>query len=479
MRTEVLRIQGLSAGRSSGCDLRNVHLNLYQGEVLGLVGLHDAGKSFLFDCLMGTAMAETGKIFLYEEACPAAGWHGSERIFRLQAQPALVATQSVVENVFVIRKRKKRTLVVPWKVLRQEAGALLKEFGIAVDPQSVISDLSLVERHMVEILKAYISGGTLILIDDIMTPYNSGDYEKLYNVIRRFQERGISFIICGCQMEKLQRLTDRCLFMVNGTTVKMVDNIRRKQLDEIQVLMGGTRLMGGEKKTERPEQAGQVLLTAAGVEMAAKTMMDFQLCEGEIVVMVDFFHQWVPQLVDMVSGKRKHSGTFMLEGKRVRKKSKRIYISDFLESNYMIESLSLRDNLCLAVFHKISTLGFLHPRKARVVERLFKEQYQNTDFTFQWGSLSFAEKMAVYLERIKLQKWKVMFCTNIENVMSYELEDMISSQLRDMVRGRRTICICASSFEKYSRLADYFLFVTDENKIRKFTYAELCEYFKI
>lgn len=507
MRTEVLRIQDLSAERSSGCNLRHIYMNLYQGEVLGLAGLHDAGKSFLFDCLMGTNPASEGKIFLCEEARPAAEWTRSDKIFRIQAQSALVATQSVMENIFVIRKRKRKKWIVPWNVLMQETVSLLLDFGMEIDPKSVVTELSLVECHIVEIIKAYISGGILILIDDIMTPYASGDYDVLYKVIRRFREKGISFIICGCQMEKLQRLTDRCLFMVNGITVKMVDNVRRKQLGEIKVLMGsGIRQLRVEKVSpspqgsaesdevrERTKKEGKVIFSARDIKTVSGKGMDFQIREGEIVVMVDFFGQWVPQMIEMIAGQKLYSGSFVLEGKKIKKKSKKVYISDFLESNYMINCLSLRDNLCLAVFNKISTCGFLHPQKARAIERIFKEQYQievsppsqgsmersEEKFFFEWGSLSFAEKMAVYLERIKLQKWKVMFCTNIENVMSYELEDMITMQLKDMVRGQRAICICASSFEKYSRLADYFLLVTNEKQIRKFTYDQLCEYLKI
>ncbi|MGL5435652.1 MAG: ATP-binding cassette domain-containing protein [Lachnospiraceae bacterium] len=483
MRTEVLRIQGLSASRPVGCDLKQIHMNLYEGEVLGLVGLHDSGKSFLFDCLMETQTASEGKIFLYEEVKTVAEWTKSDKIFRIRPQSALVPTQSVMENIFVIRGQRKSKFIVPWKALRQQAAVFMSEFGIEMEPELLVSELSLAECHIVEILKAYISGGTLILIDDIMTPYAAGDYDVLYSVIRRFQEKGISFIVCGCQMEKLQRLTERCLFMVNGSSVKMVDNIRRKQLDEIKVLMGSKTKHSEDEAgiRTRNRSAGEVIFEARDIQMTSGEIINLRIKEGEIVVMVDFFQQWVPQLVGMIAGKQPHSGQLMLEDRPVKKKSRRIYISDFLESNYMINSLSFRDNLCLAVFNKISTFGFLHPQKARVIERIFREQYELSEeqFSFEWGSLSFGEKMAVYLERIKLQKWNIMFCTNIENVMSYELEEMITGQLKDMVRGRRAICICATSFEKYSKLADYYLLLTEEKEIRKFTYSQLCEYFKI
>lgn len=483
MRTEILRVQGLSAKRMFGCDLKQINMNLYEGEVLGIVGLHDSGKSFFFDCLMGKKSADKGKIFLYEEKKEANNFKRSDFIFRIQSKSALVESCTVMENVFIVRRQRRRKAFIPWRAVKMQAISCMQEFEIPIRPEHIVSELSMVERHIVEILKAYVSGAKLILIDDVMTSYTNGDYDELYKVIRRFQEKGISFIICGCQMEKLQRLTERCLFMVNGSAVKVVDNIRRNQIDEMKVLMGNSKKRTQIKsdRTEQSRVSGKVLLEAREVQVNRAGKINFQIKEGEIVVLVDMFRQWVPQMVDAINGASGFEGEFFAEGKIVKRKNKKVLVSDFLESNYTISSLSFRDNLCLAVYKRISTLGFLHPVKAKTVEKLFKEQYQIKEehYGFQWEDLSFGEKMAVYLERVKLQKWKIMFCTNVENIMSYELEDMVKEQLKKMACAKRAICICSTSIEKYSDLADYFLLFTEEKKLEKFTYTQLCDYFKI
>lgn len=458
MRTEILRIQGLCAGRVFGCDLQQIHMNLYQGEVLGIVGLHDSGKSFLFDCIMGKGQASQGRIFLYEEPQDAQSWNPSDKIFRIQENSALVDTCSVMENIFVIRRQKKRKFLIPWKALRLQAAACLQEFNIEVEIDSPVAKLTRVERHIVEIVKAYISGAKLILIDDVLMPYLPGDYEKLYNAITRLQEKGLTFMISGCQLENLQRLTERCLFMVNGKTVKMIENVRRHQVDEMKILMGST---GRSKEVSRVLKCGSKVLRDVVFEAR-----DIQIREGEIVVIVDFFHQWIPHLIEDIQAD---------------KERKSIYIADFLESNYMIGSLTFRDNLCLAAYKRISAFGFLHPGKVKAIERMFLERYEmkGNHAGREWDRLSFWEKMAVYLERIKLQKWEVMFCLNMENVMSYELEEMVKEQLKDMVCGGKAVCICAASFEKFADLADYFLVVTEQKQIQKFTYKQLREYFEI
>lgn len=481
MRREVLRVDDLSAKRIHGCNLEHIHMNLYEGEVLGIVGLHNSGKSFFLDCLTGMKHGDSGSIGLYEEMVLAKKWNGSDKIFHIQNKSALVETLSVTESVFVIRRKKRKNLFVPWKALHLHVVECMREFEIDLDPEKKIYELSLVERHMVEILKGYALGAKLILIDDVLTPYTVIDYSRLDKVIRRFQEKGISFIICGCQLNHLQRLTDRCLFLINGSAVKVIDNIHRKQIDEMKILMGsGAKRLETYTKSYRTDRKNtKVLFEMLEKSIEKEECVPLRIREGEIVVVVDVFQKNSTQMLE--NFKNGNTEQYILEGVPIKRKDKRVYFADFLNCDYMIDSLTFRDNLCIAAYRRISTLGYLNPVKAKVVEKIFREQYQinSEHYEFNWRDMSFAEKMAVYLERIKLQRWKLMICTNIENVMSYELESMVKEQLRNMVKGKRAICIFASSFEKYADFADYFLLETGDGIYCKFSCEELYEYFGI
>ena len=483
MRKEILRVSDLSAKRNIGCDLKHIHMYLYEGEVLGMVGLHDSGKTFLLDCIMGDSRADSGMIYLNEEMTEVDKWRGSDKIYRIRPQSSLVERCSVMESVFVVRKQRKNKLFIPWNAIKHQATACLQEFGIEIDPKQIVASLSLVERHMVEILKGYVSGAKLILIDDVLTPYSVADYRILCRVIQKFQEKGISFIICGCQLENLQRLSERCLFMVNGRPIKVIENLRRNQIDEMKIFMAG-----GEKTVKRDYKAkkntnpnAKVLLEAPFKVKNKEQTEPLFIKEGEVVVVVDTLQDKTGEIINALSRGRKGKLSGLIDGKNINRRSKDFYLADFLHCNYMIESLTFRDNLCIAAYKRIATIGFINPIKTKVVERLFRERYQikAEHFEFDWGDMSFVEKMAVYLERIKIQRWKIMFCTNIENVMSYELEDMVKDELLGMIKGRkRAICIFAASFEKYVDFADYFLLPV-EGEILKFSYRELKDFFGI
>lgn len=483
MRKEVLRVRELSAGFVRGYGLQQIGMNLYEGEVLGVLELHEAWKTFFFDCLTGKAKAATGKVFLFEEQMGSGNLKGENIIYRMQEESALVSLCSVLENILVIRKQRRRKFFVPWKSLRQQAEIFMREFGIDMNPDQVVTELSLPERHILEILKAYITGAKLILIDDIFIPYSNDEYDQLYSIIKRFSEKGISFMICGSQLEKLQRLTDRCLFMIDGTAVKTIDHIRRKQMDDIKLFIrsreGSYRdgLTHRKKSKRNGEEKKRAVFEARDVVLETGEQLNFSIYEGEIIVFVDFFRQWVLEMMAAIEGRQLHSGNFVVNGKIMKKGCEEVYISDFLERNYLYDNLSLGENLSLPIYRRIAGLGFLSKAKVQTIEKLFLKQYENkggrNDFSGE--HFTFYEKMAIYLERIKLQKWSMMFCTNMENVMSYEVEELVKEQLSDMTL-KRAVGICSSSFEKYMDLADYFLFMTDQKCIEKFTYAELCEY---
>lgn len=479
MRKEIMRITDLCAEREAGCSLNHVCMQLYEGEVLGIAGLHDAGKTFLFDCIMGERKVKTGRIYINEEV-QTWEYGGKKGLFyRIRKKSSLIENCTVLENLFIISKKKRPYWIIRWKKIETLARICLEEFKISVDIHTKISDLSLEQRNEIEILKAYIMGCRLILIDDILSIYGAGDSGRLYELIRQMQAKNVSFLMAGCQMEKIKIFTDRCLYMANGWAVKNVENIKRKQLDESKVMFWGKDArnehgsdidMQLQKHKQNKMHAPQI---AADVQYGENGKR-IRMYRGEILVFLDINHAEALKLMEDLRKKKREN--IEIEGK-VWKKTSDICVTDFLNTQPLIHSLSLCDNLCLALYSRISCLGFISKKKAAVVERFFLEQYQHQGWKeMNSRYLSFAKKLAVFLERLKLQKWKVMFCFNLENIMTYEVEMMIKEQLLKMTESKRSICIFASSFEHFKDFPDYYLIDTGDGNIERYTYAELKSY---
>ena len=430
MKKELLRIQDLCTDYTYRNNLRHVYLNLYEGEALGMVGLQGAGKSMLLDCLSGAAEFG-GKIFFHEKETTIHEIKRKRLVYRVKEPSSLIENVSVLENLMIIRKRRNRHFFINWKKTRRQAEICLEEFSLEIDLDQKIYELTLVQRHEVEILKAYIMGARLILIDDILTPYSAGDYTYLYQVMCRFQERGVSFLIAGCQLEKLQILTQRCLFLVNGNAVKIIENVHRKQIDEMHILFSENSDMETRVHYQRKKNTAEkeVLLEVQDADMGDGRKVNLRLMTGEIVVVLDIY--------------RHYEEHFKKTVKKQKNLSKRIYIYDFLNKNPTIPCLNLRDNLSFSAYRRISTCGFIHLHKARTIERLFLEQYKENHGgrEFQMERHSYMDDLEIYMERIRLQKWDIMFCFNMENMMNCELEPVIKKDIESMVSAKRSVVI--------------------------------------
>lgn len=484
MKREILRISDLCAERRNGCCLNHICLHLYEGEVLGIVGLHDAGKSFLFDCIMGRVKIKSGMLFFSEQRKQ---WDYAQRdtaIYRISEESSLVESCTVLENLLVLRRRKHYFGMISWRKLKMQAEACLREFDIQIKPETPVCELSLEQRNEIELLKAYILGARLILIDDILYIYGPGDHNRLYELISRMQKKGLSFLMSGCQMEKISIFTERCLFMVNGWSVKTVENIRRNKIDEVELMFGG----GLSEKKENVHLTGKIEEHRRIHQRTPQTVLadiaygekkHIQIMRGEILVFLDVNHKEEENIKEVLNRNKKISGKIEVDGK-IWKKGAELCQADFVNTQPLIGSLNLCDNLCLAMFSRISRFGFISRRKSTVVEKFFLEQYKEQVWTEADESyIPFSKKMAVFLERLKLQKWKLMLCFNLENIMTYELDTMIKEQLLKMTEGKRSICIFASSLEKFKDFPDYYLIAKENGQIGKYTYQELREYLGI
>jgi len=476
METEILRVQNLSAVRKYGCDLERIYMNLYEGEVLGIVGFHNSGKSFLSDCLCGKAKPGQGRIFFYEEPTDASTWKGSDKIARIWQKSALVDHMSVTENIFVIRKR--RQIFIPWNGIRKETENCLNEFDVSMNPDTKISDLTRIEKHIIELLRAYVTGAKLILIDDIMHSYTEEEYDEICRIIRKMQHKGLSFIISGCHLENMQRLAQRCVFMVNGHIVKMIENMKRKQIDDMRIMLGD--VLREKVRRQLPKKNGSVLFEADRFRVRRNKELSFKLTEGEIGVFFDPFFQSRETLIRAIR-EGTESETLWIAGKPLKKNKANVVVADFVTDRMVIERLSIRDNLCLSSFPRISRMGFICSRKAETVERLFREEYAAEKMVFgeMTEQMDFAQNVAIYLERLKLRKWDVMFCINLENVMDYKIENIILRQFEEMANKGRAICICSSAVGKFSGLADSYYIVLSNGIVQKMSYGEMIKYFEI
>src|SRR5688572_6716770 len=192
----LLKASGISRQFPGVRALHEVNFEIYQGEVIGLVGENGAGKSTLMKILSGVYPFDTGTIEYngqpYGPNSPAeAQARGISTIYQ---ELALIPYLSVAENIFLNREplRPFTPGLINYPKMNRDAEALMAELGIVIDVTRQLKDLPIAVQQMVEIAKAISRSARLIIMDEPTSSLASSDIDVLFKLIKRLKERGVA-----------------------------------------------------------------------------------------------------------------------------------------------------------------------------------------------------------------------------------------------------------------------------------------------
>jgi len=276
----VLRVQGLSKSFGGLHALRDVSLDVRRGEVHAVVGENGAGKSTLMKILGGiitrdaghTELAGSAVHFLSPREAISAG------IAIIHQELSVLPTMNVMENLFMGRMPTRRRRLL-WRQLEQHSRSALAEVGLDIDPRSLMSNLSISQRQLVEIAKALSIKARLIIMDEPNSSLSETETERLFAVIGSLTGRGVSVIYVSHKIDEVLRISDRITVLRDG---RLVGTVARAEATANSVI----RMMVGRELTREyvPRgEPGPVVLSVKGLSGAGFSDVSFDLRRGEIL----------------------------------------------------------------------------------------------------------------------------------------------------------------------------------------------------
>jgi len=299
----VLRLSGIT--KRFGALVANdaISLELASGEVLALLGENGAGKSTLVNILFGHYVGDAGAIEAFGEPLPpgdpasalAAG------IGMVHQHFTLGDNLSVLDNVLLGTEKL-------WRPFsrRREARARLteisKQFGLTVDANARIADLSVGERQRVEILKALYRGARILILDEptaVLTPQES---EALFATLKTLVADGLSIIFISHKLDEVLAVSQRIAVLRQGRLVAIRDPAASSKA-ELAELMVGRRVDAPVRKLTRGVSTPEVLLSVRELTAGGKlTRASFEVRRGEIFGIAGVSGNGQAQLADALCG---------------------------------------------------------------------------------------------------------------------------------------------------------------------------------
>jgi ribose transport system ATP-binding protein len=263
--------------------LRNVSLEIAEGEVHALIGENGAGKSTLMKVLSGACRPDAGRIDLDGEPfTPANPHHARQCGIAMIYQELNLAPHLTVEENIVLGSEPARFGWLNRSRRSTLARRALSELGHEnISPKRAVGDLSVAEQQVVEIARAFIGEPKVLIMDEPTSSLGQADAERLFVVIERLRARGVSIVYISHFLEECKRMCDRYTILRDGETVESGE-MQRVEIPEI------IRLMVGRDVTEIysrvPHTIGRPALEVRALSGSARPRsVDFVLHEGEIL----------------------------------------------------------------------------------------------------------------------------------------------------------------------------------------------------
>ncbi len=316
----VLEIVGVS--KRFGTNLANdgISLSLAKGEIVALLGENGAGKTTLMSILFGHYVPDSGRVLVDGTALPPGKPRAAIRagIGMVHQHFSLAPNLTVLENVMTGTE----SLWSP-RSRRAEARAKLadiaRRFGLGVDPDARLGDLSVGEQQRVEILKALYNDARILVLDEPTAVLTQAEAETLFSTLKVMARQGLSLIFISHKLDEVMATADRIVVLRGGRHVA-----DRKALEtskaELAELMVGRSVARPVREAAVP---GETVLEAAAVTVRQHGVdtlkaVDFRLRAGEVLGIVGVSGNGQGVLARLLSGTvSRTAGDLLLFGKPV------------------------------------------------------------------------------------------------------------------------------------------------------------------
>ena len=310
-------MRGIRKGFPGVQALDGVDLELYEGEVLALLGENGAGKSTLIKVIGGAHLPDEGTMEIEGHSDPIDTPQDSLKagIGIIYQEFNLVPGLTARENIF-LGQEPSRLSFIPRSEEKEKALNLFERIGVEIDPGKLCSQLSVAEQQVVEIAKALSQNARIIVMDEPTAALTPREVEGLLRVVRELRSQGIGIIYISHRLDEIDAIADRVTILRDGAHVA---TRRKSDLDREQMI---ALMVGRSLEKEFPSResvAGEVRLSVRNLTRGSWVKdVSFDLRSGEIVGLTGLVGAGRTETARLIFGAdRKDSGSIDLDGKRL------------------------------------------------------------------------------------------------------------------------------------------------------------------
>ncbi|MDP2182472.1 MAG: ABC transporter ATP-binding protein [Actinomycetota bacterium] len=465
-----------------------VSLSLDRGEIVALLGENGAGKSTLMNVVYGLMAPDGGQILVDDNPVRIKSPRQAIDfgIGMVHQHFMLVEPLTVTENI-VLGREPGRFGVIDFATARERVTEISARYGLTVDPDMRIMDLSVGMQQRVEILKALYQGARVLILDEPTAVLTPQEVRELFGVVRSLVDEGLSVVFITHKLEEVMAVADRIVVMRDGG---VVGETRPEETDEV----GLARMMVGRDVVLSVEK-GETTCGADVLEVDGLTVDDdrgleavrgvsFTVCAGEIVAIAGVSGNGQAQLVESIVGlRRPKDGTIRLKGTDITHASARASIeagvSHIPEDRHrrgLVLEFDLAENLILGD-HRMApyaTRGIMHPGAitSMALTRIEDYDVRTPSEKVEAGNLSGGNQQKVVIAREMGRDPELLVAAQPTRGLDVGAIEFVHKQILKERQAGKAVLLVSLELEEVLSLADRILVMFEGQIVREFAVVE-------
>ena len=299
-----------------------IDLVVEKGEIHALLGENGAGKSTLMNVLYGLYKPTFGEVKINGEVVDFQGPKDAigKGLGMVHQHFMLFQPFTVVENI-ILGEEPTKGMVLDKKIAREKVVELSNRYGLKIDPDAKIEDISVGMQQRVEILKALYRDAEILIFDEPTAVLTPQEIDELIAIIKALAAEGKSIIIITHKLKEIKALAEKCTIIRRGKRIDTVDVASATEADLAEMMVGRAIEF---KVNKKPMEAGEVALhienlhvkDVRGVEVVKGLNLDVR--KGEIFGVAGVDGNGQSEFLEAITGLRKiEAGKVVIEGNDV------------------------------------------------------------------------------------------------------------------------------------------------------------------
>jgi general nucleoside transport system ATP-binding protein len=462
-----------------------VDFDLRRGEVHALLGENGAGKSTLMSILYGLYHPDEGEIFVDGEPVKV---DSPSRAIELgigmvHQHFMLVPVMSVTENIVLGGEPRGRGGLLDVREGVRRVKDLSERYGLAVDPDAVIEDVTVGQQQRVEILKTLYRDARILVLDEPTAVLTAQEAGELFDVLRSLKQAGVAIVFISHKLNEVLEIADRVTVLRRGKKIDTVPTEGSTEQSLARLMVGRDVLLQVDKADT---SAGDPVLEIEDLqvrddrELEAVRGVSLAVRGGEIVALAGVDGNGQHELVEAIAGLRHaESGSIRIAGKDVTESGVRAtsdagvaHIPEDRHLRGLVLDFTLAENLALREYHKqpLSNRGWLNIGRitARARELLTEYDVRGGNPGTLASSLSGGNQQKVAVAREIASNPSLLIAHQPTRGLDVGAIEFVHKRLvaeRDAGRG---ILLVSLEFDEVRSLADRILVIYEGRIVGEF-----------